>query len=52
MIQTMIIIEKFDLKRDNRNIRVAKNHPTLVTVLIKFRAHSFENTTMINKLVH
>ena len=30
------------MKRDNRNIKVAKNCPTLVTVLIEFRVHSFE----------
>jgi len=43
ILQTIMIIEKFDLKRDNRNIKVAKNCPSLVTVLIEFRVHSFEN---------
>ena len=43
IIQTIILIEKFDLKRDNRNIKIAKNCPTLVTVLIEFRVNSFEN---------
>ena len=43
ILQTIIIIEKFDLKRDNKNIKVTKNCPTLVTVLIEFRVHSFEN---------
>ena len=42
ILQTIMIIGKFDLKRNNRNIKVAKNCPTLVTVLKEFRVHSLE----------
>ena len=45
------MIEKFDLKKDNRNIKVVKNCPTLVTVLTEFSFDRIVNVNMIEKLV-